>query len=45
MRKLDTLRLGRVLADQDADRIADIGEQGEGDESHHEQDWNRLKQP
>jgi hypothetical protein len=40
----DTLGLGMILAQQDGDWIANIGEQGEGDEAHDQKDGNGLQQ-
>src|SRR5690606_1504735 len=34
-----------LLAEHDRDRIADIGEQREGDERHREHDQERLQEP
>ncbi len=42
--QLQPLRLGMVLAEQDGDRVADIGEQGEGDEADDQQDRDGLEQ-
>ena len=39
------LRLGVVLAEHDGDRVADVGEQGEGDEADDKKDGDGLEEP
>ena len=40
----EPLRLGVVLPEQDVDRVADVVEQGEGDEADDKQDRNSLEE-
>ena len=41
----EPLRLGVVLPEQDVDRVADVVEQGEGDEADDQKDRDSLEEP